>query len=133
MLEPLQLLMTFKPQVMFMRHVFMSLSFWPLLTLATPIHVTNDQTVNLFTGLNLTAPDRLFPSNVSIQDLDASSGRGLNIQCDGAKYGFNPSLSDCELARSYIAPDTEQMDFGERHTGLPESTFPLPYIIMGGK
>lgn len=118
---------------MLVRHVFMSFPFPALTILATPLHGTDDQTIDSSKGLNLTGLSLLFPSNASIQDLDASSGRGLDIQCDGAKYGFNPSLSDCERARSYIAPDLDQMDFGERHTGLPESIFPLPYIVMGDK
>lgn len=118
---------------MFMRYVFVSFSFWALIVLARPpVQGTDGQTIDLSTALNLTNLDLFFPSNASHPDPNASSGRGLDIRCDGARYGFNPSLSDCEGARSYIAPDSEQYIFGERHTGLPETTFPLPYIIMGG-
>lgn len=121
-----------KRQIMFMRHVFVSLTSWALTILSTPLQAPDGQTIELSTAQNLTSLELLFPWNASIQDLNASSGRGLDIQCDGAKYGFNPSLSDCEGARSYIPPVSEEFIFGERHTGLPSSTFALPYMIMGG-
>ena len=85
----------------------------------------------LSTAPNATSPDLLFPSNVFIEKLNFPSARGLKIRCDGARYGFNPSLADCEGAQSYIAPDSNKITFGERHTGLPDTTFPLPYMIMG--
>ena len=119
-------LVNFKRQIMFMRYVFMTFPFWAW---ATPLQ---GQTMDLSPALNLTSLDLLFPPNATVQNLDASSGRGLDIRCDGATYGFNPSLSDCEIARSFIEPIQEQFVFGERHTGLPESTFPLPYMMMGG-
>ena len=115
---------------MFTRYVLIPFSFS---ILATPLHSTNDQTIQLSSILNLTSLDQLFPSNASIQDPNPSSGSKLDIQCDGTNYGFNPSISDCEGARSYIVPDSEQLIFGERHTGLPESTVALPYMVMGGK
>lgn len=45
-----------------------------------------------------------------------------NIQCGGAKYGYNPNILDCEDAKEYVAPDTKQWTFGERHTGLPDGS-----------
>ena len=121
-----------KRQTMFMRYVFVSLISWASTILSTPLQGPDGQTIELSTAQNVTSLELLFPSNASIQDPNASSGRGLDIQCDGARYGFNPSLSDCEGARSYIQPVSEQFIFGERHTGLPSSTFALPYMIMGG-
>ena len=105
----------------------MSFSIWALAISAMPLQGAHGQTAKLSTATSL---DLLVPSNASFQDLDASS---LNIRCDGAKYGFNPSLADCEGARSYIAPESTQFTFGDRHTGLPEGTFPLPYMMMGGR
>ncbi|CAD6576714.1 MAG: hypothetical protein ASARMPRED_007840 [Alectoria sarmentosa] len=122
-----------KRQTMFMRYVFVSLISWASTILSTPLQGPDGQTIELSTAQNVTSLELLFPSNASIQDPNASSGRGLDIQCDGARYGFNPSLSDCEGARSYIQPVSEQFIFGERHTGLPSSTFALPYMIMGDK
>ena len=96
--------------------------------MAMPLHGTYGQATDLSTALNSTSLDLLVPSDRDIQHLNAS----FDIQCDGARYGFNPSLSDCESARSNIAPDLDPFNFGERHTGLPHDTFPLPYIVMGG-
>ena len=121
-----------KRQTMFMRHVLMLVPSWALTILATPLQRTESQTIDLSTAPNLTNPDLSSPSNASMQDLNAPSGNGFDIRCDGATYGFNPSLSDCEQARSYITPDSDQYNIGDRHTGLPESAFPLSYMIMGG-
>ena len=113
---------------MFMYYVFMLFSLLALAIMAMPLHSTYGQATDLSTVLNSTSLDLLVPSEGDIQDLNAL----YDIRCDGARYGFNPSLSDCEGARSYIPPDSEQFNFGERHTGLPPDTFPLPYMIMGG-
>ncbi|CAF9906187.1 hypothetical protein IMSHALPRED_004122 [Imshaugia aleurites] len=117
---------------MFTSYVYMSFPFSILATLATPLQGIDGQATTL-TTLNLTSVDPVLPLNASNQDPSASSVSGLDIQCNGAKYGFNPSLSDCENARLYITPDSEQIIFGQRHTGLPGSTFPLPYMIMGDR
>lgn len=121
----------FQTPNMFTSYVYMSFPFSILATLATPLQGIDGQATTL-TTLNLTSVDPVLPLNASNQDPSASSVSGLDIQCNGAKYGFNPSLSDCENARLYITPDSEQIIFGQRHTGLPGSTFPLPYMIMGG-
>ena len=121
-----------KRQNLIMRHVLMLVPFWDFTILATPLQGIYGQTINLSPAPNLTSLDLSFPSDAPIQDFNASSGNGFDIRCDGSTYGFNPSLSDCESARSHIVPDSEQFNFGDRHTGLPESTFPLPYMIMGG-
>ena len=86
----------------------------------------------LSTDPNATSPHLLFPSNIPVEELNAPSAKGLYIHCDETAYGLNPSLADCEGARSYITPDSNRITFGERHTGLPDTTFPLPYMIMGG-
>ena len=131
-MQPFPLATSSKRQTMFMRHVLILVPFLALTTLATPLQGTNGQTINLSTAPNLTSLDLSSPSDAPIQTLNASTGNAFDIRCDGATYGFNPSLSDCEGARSYIEPDSEQFNFGDRHTGLPESTFPLPYMIVGG-
>ena len=122
----------FQTLTMFTGYVLIPFSFLTLAILAKPSHSTNDQIIHLPSVLNLTSQDQLFPLNASFQDPNPSSGNELDIQCDGAHYGYNPSISDCEGARSDIPPDSEQLIFGERHTGLPESTVPLPYMVMGG-
>ena len=69
--------------------------------------------------------------DASQSDFNVSAEGSFEIDCDGTIYGINPPLSDCESAREQIAPDSAQQTFGERHTGLPPDTFPLPYIMMG--
>ena len=124
--------MTYKHPIIFRHCVFISCLSWFLAILAIPFQETHVQTMALSTAPNATSLDLSFPSNVSVEELNAPSAWGLYIRCNGARYGFNPSLADCEGARSYITPDSNKITFGERHTGLPETTFPLPYMIMGG-
>ena len=57
----------------------------------------------------------------------------LEITCSGEYFGYGPSIADCESAKSYITPDSTQYSWGERHTGLPDTTFPLPFRVMGGR
>ena len=91
----------------------------------TPFHSINDGALRL--------SDPIFPSNASTPPLDTSAGNNLNIRCDGATYGYNPDIIDCESAKEYIDPEMTIWTMGERHTGLPEITVPLPYRIMGDK
>lgn len=98
---------------------------------ANPLQTTDGQAMELSTSPNITG--LILPSNVSALNLNASIGRGFDIRCDGANYGYSPDIADCEGAREYITPDSTQMEFGERHTGLPGTVFPLPFLMMGGK
>ena len=72
-------------------------------------------------------------SNTSLPALNASTTNRFNVHCDGATYGYNPNIIDCEQAVDYLIPDTTIYSFGQRHTGLPEGTVPLPYRIMGDR
>ena len=65
-------------------------------------------------------------------NLTTPNSGGLDIKCSGSHFGFHPSVADCESAKGYIEPDTEQHVFGERHSGLMID-FPLPYRVMGGR
>ena len=127
-----QLVTSIKSQDMPTRHALMPFSIWALAISATPLQGTIGQTIEVSTAPRPVSLDLMVPSNVSIQHLNALNVSDFNIQCNGAKYGFNPSLADCEDARAYLAPDTEPITFGERHTGLPDDTFPLPDLMMGG-
>lgn len=73
------------------------------------------------------------PSNTSIPALNGSAENRFNVHCDGATYGYNPNIIDCEQAVDYLIPDTTIWTFGQRHTGLPEETVPLPYRVMGDR
>ena len=115
-------------------HTSILLSLSALAILAKPLQSTNGQILDLSTTLNTTELDLLYPFNdTSSTVFSASNNNKLDIQCDGARYGDHPSFPDCQSALSSITPDSEQLNFGERHTGLPEDTFPLPWIIMGSR
>lgn len=57
----------------------------------------------------------------------------LRTECSGQHFGLNPVISDCQCARDHISPDFVQHMWGIRHTGLPDTYFPLPYRIMGSE
>ena len=92
-------------------------------SIATPLQVQDVHILSSISPANRTSV--MLPRDVSSLD-------GFDINCDGATYGFNPNIADCDQAHSYIVPDTEQLLFGERHTGLPDASFVLPFSIFGG-
>ncbi len=55
----------------------------------------------------------------------------MHIQCNGASYGFDLSISDCEGANSYVPASADEVQWAERHTGWQKQFFPLPYRAMG--
>lgn len=99
-----------------------------LFTTATPLQSQDVQPLVANISTNM-----IFPENMDTSTTIGSGGNALNVQCNGNTYGFNPNIADCEQAKSYIVPDSEQILWGERHTGLPAEIFPLPYAIFGGK
>ncbi|KAF6228107.1 hypothetical protein HO133_007835 [Letharia lupina] len=73
------------------------------------------------------------PDLVDAAAVNSSALGALSVRCDGALYGFNPNIADCEGAAQFIVPDSEQLVWGERHTGLPVGIFPLPFAVFGDK
>lgn len=73
-------------------------------------------------------PSTLYQNLAS--ELSVSSS--LDILCSGKHFGFHPSFLDCQAAQQTIIPDMTQHIFGERHTGLGDDVFPLPFRVMGG-
>ena len=98
--------------------------------LAKPLRITNEN--NLSPSL-LNLVDLALGSNVSNGTAAMETSANFNVQCDGALYGFNPNIADCERAAQSIIPDRQQLIWGERHTGLPIDFFPLPFAVFGGK
>ena len=110
------------------------LSFWAFLSLATPSDTIEGQALEKPNPPDVTGLDPPSSLNASAPVLDTSRlSAGLEIECNGTQYGHYPPLSDCRTAIDWIAPDLTQLTFGQRHTGLPDATFPLPYISMGSK
>ena len=99
------------------------------LTFALPPSNGEDQTIQL------SPLDQLLPANVSKDDITAgfNASNDLQIQCDGEKYGFNPNVTDCQIARAYYKRSSELFTYGERHSGHSIEVFPLPFRLMGGK
>ena len=62
-----------------------------------------------------------------------SGDNHLDIACSGEHFGRNPSVSDCQSAWHHIAPDFTQATWGQRHSGLERTIFPLPFRMMGGE
>ena len=70
--------------------------------------------------------------NVSSRNTTSFENK-LDISCNGEHFGYGPSISDCESAKQHIAPEMVQHTWGERHSGLDNTVFPLPYRVMGGE
>lgn len=98
--------------------------------LAKPLRITNEN--NLSPSLS-NVIDLAFGSNVSNGTTAMEPSANFNVQCNGALYGFNPNIADCERAAQSIIPDREPFIWGERHTGLSIEFFPLPFAVFGGK
>ena len=67
-----------------------------------------------------------------------SVSNGMNIQCDGAKYGRNPDLADCRAALARIPVARIKLTFMDRTKELPQpqpgqNIEGLPYRVMGCK
>ena len=98
---------------------------------AEALNAADAESLGLSLPMNISDPSTLL--NESTQDINSTASNSLEIECNGAVYGHNPNIADCEGAWQSIVPDSEQRTFGERDTGLPDGTFTLPYIIFGGR
>ena len=109
--------------------LLLALNVSPALTFASPTSNGEDQTIQL------SPLDQLLPANISKDDPATSfnASNDLQIQCDGEKYGFNPNVTDCQIARAYYKRSSQLFTYGERHSGQPMEVFPLPFRLMGGK
>ena len=115
-----------------MNSPFIIASFWAITIRAIPFSPSDSRTPfssapHASVALSLTTS---LDTSSSANHVTASS---LEIQCNGADYGFNPSLPDCQVALSRIPIDSKQQRFGDRDLGPQEVDIPLPYKTMGGK
>ena len=116
---------------MFLPPPFLLVLYFGFFVSAKPFQPREDSVAMLSATPNIVKPISL--SNISVPALNASAENRFNVHCDGATYGFNPNLIDCDQAVEYLIPDTTIWTFGQRHTGLPEATVPLPYRVMGDR
>lgn len=111
------------------------------LVLAKPLALNSSEAYksSLYTKLSLPSDlqaldlNSLSPSNGPTASLNVTGGPDLHIQCDGASYGFDLDIEDCERAKAYVPPGSEQVQWAERHTGWQKRIMPLPYRSMGDK
>ncbi len=85
--------------------------------------------------------NRVNPNTNLTLDLDSSevitspsvtsSEEDIHIQCNGASYGFDLDISDCEQAKAYLESSPGEVQWAERHTAEQNQGIPLPYRIMG--
>ena len=98
------------------------------LALATPIgthYVSNGQSLYL---------NSILPSNESVTlPLNLTGSRDTQIHCDGASYGFDLDVFDCEEAKAYVPRGRDQVQWVERNTAWQKEHVPLPYRSMGSK
>lgn len=118
---------------MFICHILSFLSLYGIATLSKPLQATTKEIQYPSVSANLI--DAAVSSNLSasVPTLNTSAENFLSIECNGVLYGFNPSISDCEGAAQSINPDSDELIWGERHTGLPADVFRLPFAVFGGK
>ena len=110
--------------------VSICLVLWASRISANTLQVIHSHVLGVSIRPNTTAlASTTIPSH---QHANVSAQKPLDIHCDGATYGFNLDQHDCESAHSSIFRATEQEIFGQRHSGLLDITWALPYIIMGG-
>lgn len=72
-------------------------------------------------------------TSTSTPALNTSAENILSIECNGNLYGFNPNTADCEGAALSIVPDSDQITWAERHTGVQEPFLSLPFAVFGGR
>ena len=94
---------------------------------AIPLRVSGSQTLNLDL-------DPIWQWNGSTTlPLNVTGNTNTHIECDGASYGFDLDISDCEDAKAYFPHGSDQVQWAERHTGWQKRIVPLPFRAMGDK
>jgi len=112
----------------------LAFAFCVLVVSAAQLPWTAEPVIQLPRETNISAPSTLHHQIVSSLNATVSNAP-MRVECSGPSYGYNLNLVDCEDAKSYIAFDSRQFTFAQRHT--PEfvkggGIFPLPYRLMGG-
>ena len=95
------------------------------LVLATPIDIQQGSSLDLNTIFQ--------PSGSVTSPLNLTVSGDTQVQCDGASYGFDLDVVDCEEAKAYVPPNRDQVQWVERNTAWQKEHVPLPYRAMGRK
>lgn len=76
----------------------------------------------------------IMPPNGSVTlPSNLTDNRDIHIRCDGASYGFDLDVFDCEEAKKYVPFGREQVQWVERNTAFVKQYVALPYRSMGSK
>lgn len=106
------------------------------LVLASPVVLSSDYNnseihpASKLLALNL---EPTSPLNESITSLGVIGTEDTHIHCDGASYGFDLGILDCEEAKTYFPAGSNQLLWAERNTGWQKKIFQLPYRAMGDR
>ena len=90
-------------------------------------------TVPLVSRLSALALKTTSGSDGSVPSLNVTIDKDEHIQCDGASYGFDLDIVDCEEAKAEVPAGTEEHLWAERHDGWQKKILALPYRTMGDK
>ena len=107
--------------IMCVRPIFTFLSLCGGAILAKPLQMTTEGSASPANHIDVLPVLNTFEENA------------LSVSCNGALYGFNPNIADCEGAAQMFNPDSDQLLWQERHTGVESDFFPLPFAVFGGK
>lgn len=106
------------------------------LGLASPVVLSSDYNnsevhpASKLLALNL---EPTSPLNEPVTSLSVIGTDDTDIDCDGASYGFDLGIFDCEEAKTYFPAGSDQVLWAERNTGWQKKVFQLPYRAMGDR
>lgn len=106
------------------------------LVLASPVILTsdhNDSEIHPAPSLLTLNLEPTSPLNDSITSLSIIGNDDTEVHCDGAAYGFDLGIMDCEEAKTYFPAGSDQILWAERNTGWQKKIFQLPYRAMGDR
>ena len=109
-------------------------SLFGSLVLSKPLESIAFQTIQLPTANYSGAQDGSDMTHIwsdNSASFNATVAKDAIVKCDGASYGFDLDVDDCELAKAYVMRGAEQMLWAERNTGWQKKIVPLPYRAMG--
>ena len=116
---------------MISNNILIASSLFVFATIINALQILDTQSLTSPSPDSITNP--LLTSNNTFLNTSTSLNASLDVQCNGATYGMRPNIADCEDAKHKINPDSEQLEYGERHTGLTGEIVQLPLMVFGSK
>ena len=123
---------------MTLKYALVLASYIGILVLASPVvlhsglnssdDLTHTHQPSGYLTLNLESTS---PSNGSMTSLSVTGSKDTHIKCDGASYGVDLEIIDCEQAKAHLPASSDQLQWAQRNTGWQKRIFSLPYRAMG--